>query len=568
MMKTSLKRALALLVALACILTSSVAAFAQTPAEAHSAVLSYLVANVPTPIVNSVGGEWTILALARGDASVSSGYYDGYINRVKQTLRDNGGVLPGSSSKKTEYSRVVIALSSLGEDVTNFDGYNLLLPLANFDDVKAQGINGVTFALIAFDTCGWEIPTIADTAAQTTRQKLIDNILGRELTGGGFAQDSVNLAADTTAMALQALSPYQSQPAVATVIENAVAVLSTMQQPASGGFVYGAEGETAESAAQVVTALAALGINPTTDARFVKTGGNPLTALLKFQRPNGSFYHVAAGTGNIQMATEQAAYAVVAYDRFISGKTALYDMSDVAAAKLSAAKTAKLAAINAVTNGLNEADYTPASWAALQSAITQAVNAVNAATTIAQVNAVVVPTASGLVLQPDTALAEARAAKLAAINAVTSGLNEADYTSASWATLQIEITQAVNAVNAATTIAQVNAIVVPSTGGLVTKAAELANAKAKKITEINAVMSGLKQADYTAESWAALQSAIARAIADVNESTTVEAVNALVIPSASGILVARTPKWWESPPLPGWLHWILRYLLFGWIWMR
>ena len=28
------------------------------------------------------------------------------------------------------------------------------------------------------------------------------------------------------------------------------------------------------------------------------------------------------------------------------------------------------------------------------------------------------------------------------------------------------------------------------------------------------------------------------------------------------------PKWWESPPLPYWLHCLLKYLCFGWLWMK
>ena len=634
-MKSYLKRALALLAALAFALTGGVAAFAQTPAEAHGAVLAYLAANVPNPIVNSVGGEWTILALARGNASVANGYYGGYISRVKQTLRDNGGVLPGSSSKKTEYSRVVIALSALGEDVTNFDGYNLLLPLANFNDVKAQGINGVTYALIAFDTLGWDIPAIAEAGAQTTRRRLIDEIIRRELAGGGFAQDSVNLAPDTTAMALQALAPYQSDAAVAAATGRALAVLSDIQA-ANGGFVYGAEGETAESAAQVVTALAALGIDPATGADFAKAGGNPLTALLKFQRPNGSFYHVTAGTGNTQMATEQAAYALVAYDRLLNREAALYDMRSTAEkAEVAAARTAKRAALNAVTRGLSQADYTSESWTALQTAIAQAIAAANIAMTLAEINAVAVPTTGSLVKKAADGLAAGKAAKIAAINAVTNGLNEADYTPESWAALQSAITQAIAAVNAAATVAEVNAVSVPSKDSLVLKADELATSKATKIAAINAVGSGLNATDYTPESWAALQSAITQAIAavnaaaatvqvnavavpttdalvtklsvtkaakiaainavgsglnatgytpeswtalqgaklqaiaDVNAAATAEAVNAVALPSADGLILksTQTPKWWESPPLPGWLHWILRYLLFGWIWM-
>ena len=495
-MRTHFRHALALLLVVVCILAGSFAVFAQTAAEARTAALAYIAENVKTPIVNAVGGEWAILALARGNAEVQTGYYSGYVDRVKQALRGNGGVLPGSASRKTEYSRAVIALSALGEDVTNFDGYDLLLPLAHLGDVTAQGVNGAIYALIAFDTRNWAIPAIANTAQQTTRQKLVDYILGKEVPSGGFARTGTTVEVDITAMALQALAPYRTDPAypdVAPAIENALNALSDMQA-ASGGFDFETEGEASESAAQVITALAALGIDAAADADFTKANGNALSALLKFQQANGGFYHVAAGTGSMQMATEQAACALVAYDRMLGAKNRLFDMGDVPV-QLAADKAAKLTAINAIDDGLSEALYTPVSWAALQNAIAQAVSAVNAAATITQANAVEVPSASGLA----------------------------------------------------------------------TKAKELSDAKGAKITAILAVTAGLKQSDYTADSWAALQNEMAKAIAAANAATAIEAINAVAVPSRD-VLV--TPAWWESPPLPGFLHWILRYLFFGWIWMR
>ena len=208
---------------------------------------------------------------------------------------------------------------------------------------------------------------------------------------------------------------------------------------------------------------------------------------------------------------------------------------------LAAAKHAKIALIEAVDDALTEANYTPQSWAALQAAIAQAIADVNAATTIAEVDAVALPTTSGLVTKttsPGTAtsLAAAKAAKIAAINAVTNGLKEADYTPGSWAALQAAITQAIAAVNAATTVAAVNAVALPSTGILVPIAGDLAAAKAAKIAAINAVTNGLNEADYTPESWAALQSAITQAIAGVNAAETVAAVNAVGVPATAGLV--------------------------------
>ena len=54
-----------------------------------------------------------------------------------------------------------------------------------------------------------------------------------------------------------------------------------------------------------------------------------IDALCAFAVPGGGFKHVADGEVN-GMATEQGFYALVAYERLLSGKTSLFDMSDAA----------------------------------------------------------------------------------------------------------------------------------------------------------------------------------------------------------------------------------------------
>ncbi|MDR2957475.1 MAG: hypothetical protein LBU61_04745 [Coriobacteriales bacterium] len=66
---------------------------------------------------------------------------------------------------------------------------------------------------------------------------------------------------------------------------------------------------------------------------------------------------------------------------------------------------------------------------------------------------------------------------------------------------------------------------------------ELNLAKLAKITLINAVAEGLVAADYTPESWSALEAAIATAIAQVNAATSISEVDAVVVPVAEDILV-------------------------------
>jgi hypothetical protein len=64
---------------------------------------------------------------------------------------------------------------------------------------------------------------------------------------------------------------------------------------------------------------------------------------------------------------------------------------------LAAAKAEKIAAVNAVDDDLIEEDYTPESWTALQDAIAKAIADITAAESIADVDAINLPTADGLV---------------------------------------------------------------------------------------------------------------------------------------------------------------------------
>ena len=288
---------------------------------------AYLSASVPDPGVSSIGGEWAVIGLARND-SLPADYAASYYSNLVRTLRNTGGVL--HRVKYTEYSRVVLALSSLGFDPTDVAGYDVLSPLGDFDQVCWQGANGPIWALIALDSRGYDAPTAPDGKRQTTRDALVDAILESEISGGGWALSGSVPDVDMTAMALTSLAPYRGARAdAAAAIERGLSVLSSLQGEGGG---YGDAGSaTSESCAQVVVALSALAIDPASDARFAKEGGSVLDALCAFAVPGGGFKHVADGEVN-GMATEQGFYALVAYERLLSGKTSLFDMSDVASA--------------------------------------------------------------------------------------------------------------------------------------------------------------------------------------------------------------------------------------------
>lgn len=265
-----------------------------------------------------------MLGLARAAYPVADGYFDIWYQNLVNLLKENNGVL--HDKRYTDYSRVVLALTAAGYDVTNVAGYNLLAPLADFDKVVWQGINGAIFGLIALDTHNYEIPAAPAGVKQTTREDLIEHILNLEVSGGGWSLAG-GADVDITAMVIQSLAPYcKDNKKVADAVERGLTVLSAMQND-RGSFSNGYE-LNSESCAQVIVALTALGIDPTTDARFIKNGRSVMDAMVEFYVSGGGFRHVMSGEVN-GMATEQGYYALVSYYRFLEGKTRLYDMTDV-----------------------------------------------------------------------------------------------------------------------------------------------------------------------------------------------------------------------------------------------
>ncbi|WP_337100949.1 S-layer homology domain-containing protein [Paenibacillus sp. YIM B09110] len=299
---------------------------------------AYLQTTVTDPVIASIGGEWTVLGLARSGVTVQSTYYEKYYANVERILKEKEGKL--HSVKYTEYDRVILALSAIGKRVDDVAGYDLLKPLADFNTVIKQGINGPIFALIALDSKAYNIPVDPEVKVQTTKELLIDFILGREVAGGGWAlgEDAAAADPDITGMAIQSLTPYYVTDAkVKAAVDRGLAWLSKAQQADGGYKSWGSS--NAESIAQVIVALSGLGIDAAKDPRFVKNGKSALDALLGFSAKGGGFYHVKPGgidnggakPGEVDlMATDQSFYALVAYDRFVNGHNRLYEMSDVA----------------------------------------------------------------------------------------------------------------------------------------------------------------------------------------------------------------------------------------------
>lgn len=282
----------------------------------------WLLGIITEPGYGSVGGEWTVLGLARSGLEIPQGWFEDYYQSLCAHTADQGGVL--DSRKYTEYSRVILAVTAIGKDPSDVAGFNLLQPLADFDQTVFQGINGPVFALLALDSGNYEIPENENFNTQATRDLYVDYILNAQLPDGGWSLMGSEAEIDVTAMALQALAKYQDRKDVTDAVEKGLAVLSE-QQNEQGSYPYNSgEQVSSESVSQVIVALAELGI-ALDDSRFVKNGNTLLDALMQFRQEDGGFAHLIEGTSDL-LATEQAFYALVAANRVAQGESSLYRM--------------------------------------------------------------------------------------------------------------------------------------------------------------------------------------------------------------------------------------------------
>lgn len=343
---------LCLLLLFSTVLSGCGASSSQPYQKALDAAQAYLEKTVTEPVTGSVGGEWAVIALTRGGGKVSDTFLQTYRENTAAVVREAQGVLNTATGYKyTEYARILLGWTAAGGDPTDVCGYDFLEKLTNLNNVCRQGINGPIWTLIAYDCGGYKIPDVQgasetqhgnDAAAanggtaaapvQTTREALLRYLLENRTADGGWTLSGEEADVDLTAMALTAMAPYvcgdemlcgevtdETLTEVREAADRALSCLADKKLPDGGFESWGSV--NAESCAQVLTALSALGIDAAKDERFA---GTP-EALLAFRQEDGGFAHIADGGTNL-MATEQAAYALAAYDRVKNGEPRLFDM--------------------------------------------------------------------------------------------------------------------------------------------------------------------------------------------------------------------------------------------------
>ena len=297
----------------------------------------YIQNKVPAPVVAYDRGEWAVLGLARAGVELSDAYIQAYYDKVVAYVKANigsDGILRKPDDKNTpvitDNERIILALTAIGKDPANVGGKNLLTALQDRNimqvtDTSDTDINGLVFGLLALNSGNYTQDSYW----------LVQAILTQQNADGSWSASAETKPAsdvDMTAMALQALAPYYNEggdTTVNTAVDKALQWLSDK---------YKGKGYTsAESCAQVVVALSALQLNANSDSSFVKTvDGAPTSVLgdlLRYYLGEGQgFKHAASLKTADQKATEQALYAMAAYERYCRRTNALYDMTDAVCA--------------------------------------------------------------------------------------------------------------------------------------------------------------------------------------------------------------------------------------------
>lgn len=330
-------------------------------------------------LAGTTAGDWYPIGLSRLGISDD---YDAYLAVLRENVRVRyGSTEKLSSTKATEWHRIILSVLAAGGDPTNMgkDKNGQTIDLVSDGvynrgktvSLGKQGINGWIWGLIALDSMDYAVPD----GAHDSRSDIICEILSRELEGGGFALIGTVADPDITAMAIQALAPYYNSElkynyvrkadgtaqnaAVHSVVDRALDRLSVLQT-ADGDFIsWGTQ--NVESTCQVAVALCALGFFPLTDERFIKNGKTLLDGIMKYRMSDGGFVHsfkydaenpTSKPDKSNTMASEQVLYTLAALLRAQSGMRTLYDFLP----EMTERQSARLAAADADIRELSEAD--------------------------------------------------------------------------------------------------------------------------------------------------------------------------------------------------------------------
>ena len=262
-------------------------------------------ANLNGVAISSPGttnSDWSAVALLVSGKDFDK---DGYINGLKEYVHEKYQTdFKLSKNKSTEWHRIALAANLAGEDVTDFDGINLINDGVFYrKNLAKQGLNAYIWALITLSSGNFEEPD----GAINTKNSIINSILERQNEDGGFSLAGNISSCDITSMAIYALSFYQAQENVKSAVIKALNYLLAIQNK-DGSF--SEDGiPNAESTAQAIIAFDSLGFDANINDFLFKA-----KSALEYFKTEDGFSHLWGGETDT-MATYQSICAMASLNK-------------------------------------------------------------------------------------------------------------------------------------------------------------------------------------------------------------------------------------------------------------
>jgi hypothetical protein len=289
-----------------------------SPASASNSAMAVIRAIRSSDAVRAASPADWVLGVSASEDSLAQGELDDFLVYVLNQT----GQSAGSKAK------LAIALSALGIDARAIPDkadagavINLISDVeSGAGDMSALDIYSTTYIL---SLCDLGIYEFQDEAA--LRAALIQDILSEQKENGEWTTLWGDAGVDGAAMALTALAPYYragggvngvdpaSCAAITAAVDKALVYIAGKQGP-DGGF-----GEpNCNTAATAAIGLAALGVDPHTDSRFVKDGKSVIDNILSF-RTEGDLLGFADNTAANSYASVQGLQALVVWLNLTGG---------------------------------------------------------------------------------------------------------------------------------------------------------------------------------------------------------------------------------------------------------
>lgn len=239
--------------------------------------------------------DWYVIALSQ------DGYTDlsAYENSLKSYLAGNN---IASATSREKYALALCAAGSSDSYISDILD----------SSIGEQGMMSWIYGLHVLNN-GY-------TCHNFTKDSVVDTLLSMQYDDGGWALFGSYGDIDVTAMTVQALAPNCGRSDVSEAVDRALDFMSSRQEDNGGYQSFGTPNP--ESAAQVLTALSALGIDCRYDDRFIKNGNNVIDGITAYQLSDGSFCHAMGGESN-ETATVQSLYSLIAFKRMTEGRSPL-----------------------------------------------------------------------------------------------------------------------------------------------------------------------------------------------------------------------------------------------------